>query len=281
VETSGTTSYGWDFENRLTSVTLPNSGGTVSFKYDPFGRRIQKASTAATTNYIYDGANIVAEYDGSGSLIARYAQGQGIDQPLAITKQGSTAYYNADGLGSITTLRDAGGALVASYSYEAFGKTTSTGSLVNPFQYTGRESDQETGLYYYRARYYDSQTGRFTSEDPVYFYGGLNFFSYVRNNPLVWTDPQGWGTISCIQWLWYYRKCAKNIPDCRKKLESKDQVDALTDANTGFMSCALLKECGAKNPDCQKAVKYGVKCGAWAQPTPVPDIPTSLSKTTK
>jgi RHS repeat-associated protein len=196
VETSGTTSYGWDFENRLTSVTLPNSGGTVSFKYDPFGRRIQKWSTSGTTIYVYDGANIVAEYDSSGALIARYAQGQGIDQPLAITKQGTTAYYNAD-LGSITTLRDAGGALVASYTYEAFGKTTSTGTLVNPFQYTGREWDQETGLYYYRARYYDQTLGRFVSEDPIRFRGGIDFYKYAEDNPVMFKDPTGNDTYVC------------------------------------------------------------------------------------
>lgn len=67
VDASGTTSYAWNFENRLASVTLPNGGGVVSFKYDPFGRRIQKWSSSGVTNYVYDGANIVAEYDGTGA----------------------------------------------------------------------------------------------------------------------------------------------------------------------------------------------------------------------
>jgi YD repeat-containing protein len=82
----------------------------VSFMYDPFGRRIQKSSAAGTTNYVYDGANIVAEFDAAGTLVARYSQGQGIDQPAA--------YYNADGLGSITSLRDVNGSVIATYSYE-------------------------------------------------------------------------------------------------------------------------------------------------------------------
>jgi len=69
--------------------------------------------------------------------------------------------------------------------------TASTGSLVNPFRYTGREFDTETGLYYYRARYYDPSAGRFLSEDRIQFEGGINFFRYVRNNPANRIDPSG------------------------------------------------------------------------------------------
>jgi len=69
--------------------------------------------------------------------------------------------------------------------------TASTGSLVNPFRYTARESDAETGLYYYRARYYDPGAGRFLSEDPLRFRVGINHYRYVRNNPVNLTDPTG------------------------------------------------------------------------------------------
>ncbi|MHB8503912.1 MAG: RHS repeat-associated core domain-containing protein [Candidatus Acidiferrales bacterium] len=82
--------------------------------------------------------------------------------------------------------------------YDSLGKlTASTGSLVNPFQYTAREFDPETGLYYYRARYYDSSVGRFLSEDRLRFQGGANFYryvqnsSYVQNSLSVWIDPSG------------------------------------------------------------------------------------------
>ena len=78
------------------------------------------------------------------------------------------------------------------YTYDSFGKlTASTGSLVNPFRYTARESDSETGLYYYRARYYDTTSGRFLSEDPLEFAGGFNFYRYVSNRPLDFRDPLG------------------------------------------------------------------------------------------
>jgi RHS repeat-associated protein len=78
------------------------------------------------------------------------------------------------------------------YTYDSFGKlTASTGSLVNPFQYTARESDSETGLYYYRARYYDPVAGRFLSEDPARFLGGFNLYRYVINDPTGFIDPFG------------------------------------------------------------------------------------------
>jgi len=192
VDSTGSTSYAWDFENRLTSVTLPGSGGTVTFKYDAFGRRAQKISATGTVVYVYDGANVAEETDGAGAVLARYAQGGSIDEPLAESRAGATAFYDADGLGSLTSLSASSGSLVSSYTYDAFGKTASSvGSLINPFRYAGRELDQETGLYYYRARYYDPSTGRFLTEDPIQFRGGSNFYRYVRNSPLRFVDPLG------------------------------------------------------------------------------------------
>lgn len=191
-DSSGTTTYGWDLENRLTSVQLPGSGGTVTFRYDPFGRRIQKTSPAGTVIYLYDGANILQELDSAGNVIARYTQGPGIDEPLTLQRSGSTYDYLADGLGSVTSLSTASRTLINSYSYDSFGKVTaSTTGIANPFRYTGREFDQETGLYYYRARYYDSTVGRFLSEDPIEFDGGPNSYAYVGNSPTNFIDPAG------------------------------------------------------------------------------------------
>jgi YD repeat-containing protein len=160
---AGMTSYTWDFENRLASVTLPGTGGTVNFKYDPFGRRVEKiAPTTGTTVYAYDGDNITEELGGGGNLLAHYTQATGIDEPLAMTSTGGTYYYHPDGLGSITSLTNGSGQLANSYVYDSFGNlTASTGTVTNPFQYTGREFDSETGLSFYRARYYDPSSGRF------------------------------------------------------------------------------------------------------------------------
>ena len=101
---SNTTSYAWDYENRLTSVTLPGSGGTVSFAYDPFGRRIEKISPTTTSIFAYDGDNLIEATNSSGTAVARYSEGLNIDEPLAMLRSSTTSYYDADGLGSITSL---------------------------------------------------------------------------------------------------------------------------------------------------------------------------------
>jgi RHS repeat-associated protein len=193
---SNTTSYAWDFENRMSSVTLPGSGGTISFRYDPFGRRIYKSSLSGTSVFAYDGDNLVEETNSAGAVVARYSQTQNIDEPLAMLRSAATSYYHADGLGSITSLSNAAGSIANTYTYDSFGKlTASTGSLVNSFQYTARESDTETGLYYYRARYYDPNAGRFIREDPIQFEGGINFYLYGENNPVIAVDPWGLSTL--------------------------------------------------------------------------------------
>ncbi len=190
---SNTTTYAWDYENRLTSVTLPGSGGTVTFAYDPFGRRIKKVTPTTTSIFAYDGDNLIEETNASGTAVARYEQTQSIDEPLAMLRSSATSYYHADGLGSISSLSNATGTIANSYTYDSFGKlTNSTGSLVNPFRYTARESDTETGLFYYRARYYDPGVGRFLSEDPIGFNSDQNdFYAYVANGPTMRVDPLG------------------------------------------------------------------------------------------
>ena len=189
---AGTTSYGWDFENRLTSVTLPNGGGTVSYRYDSSGRRIQKTGPNGTTNYLYDGPNLLGEVDQSGNLLARYADGPTIDQPLFEFRSGSASYYDTDGSDSISSLTSASGTIASTYAYDTFGNlSASTGSLANPFRYTGREFDSETGVYFYRTRYYDASNGRFVNEDLARFAGGTNFYRYVGNSPTRFIDPYG------------------------------------------------------------------------------------------
>jgi RHS repeat-associated protein len=106
-------------------------------------------------------------------------------------RRGSTTdYYEADGLGSVTSLTDSTGAMAESYTYDAYGNLTAGGTaLNNPFRYTGREWDPEAGLYYYRARYFDQGTGRFGNEDPIR--AGVNFYTYASNNPTLRRDPSG------------------------------------------------------------------------------------------
>lgn len=165
---------------------------SVSFKYDPFGKRIYKQSPSATSIFAYDGPNLIQTVNSSGNVVARYVEGLEIDQPLATSRSGSTNYYEADGIGSITSLTNTSGTLAASYTYDSFGNlTNSTGSLESPFRFTAREFDSETNLYFYRAREVDPNTGRFLSEDPRRFRSDANFYPYVFNSPTKYVDPYG------------------------------------------------------------------------------------------
>jgi len=186
---------------------LPNGGGTVSFKYDIFGRRVQKTTPGGTTDYLYDGADAVEELDGVGTVVARYSQGLNIDEPFGMQRSGLTSFFNGDGLGSVTSLTNATGSLAQTYTFDSFGKqTASDGLLTNPFRFTGRDFDSETALLYLRARYLDSANGRFLREDPVYIWSRipseLNAYTYARNRPISLVDPLGQETGATMVQLW-------------------------------------------------------------------------------
>ncbi len=109
-------------------------------------------------------------------------------------------YYHYDGLGSVTALSDSSGDVVEKYEYDVYGKpiirdlndsVLSVSSVANPYYFTGRRLDYETGLYYYRYRYYSAETGRFLQTDPLDYYSGFNLYAYCLNNPVYWVDPLG------------------------------------------------------------------------------------------
>lgn len=185
-------SFTWDFENRLTQVVNPGVG-TTTFRYDPFGRRVQKYGPVGTTNYLYDGDNLIQVLDPSGNALSRYTFGPQVDEPLSEVSSGTVTYYEQDRLGSVTSLSNPTGAVGGTYTYDSFGNVTaSTGTLTSRFEYTAREFDAETGIYFYRARYYDQKAGRFLREDPMKgMSDGVNFYAYVHNNPVGLIDPSG------------------------------------------------------------------------------------------
>ncbi|GFO77183.1 hypothetical protein BPLS_P5462 [Bathymodiolus platifrons methanotrophic gill symbiont] len=195
------TLFSYDAENRLIRIDHP-SGGLIEYRYDAFDRRIEKNVNGTITRYVYDNEDILFEFDGSDVLQARFTHGLGIDEPLLMQRdtdsngafEADESYvYHADGLGSINQLTDSLGGIAQSYAYDSFGDIASTsGGLVNPYLYTSREYDEASGLYYYRARYYDAGLGRFVSEDPVTFPGGdFNQYKYALNNPVMFFDPDG------------------------------------------------------------------------------------------
>ena len=189
------TRYAYDGENRLVEVQLPD-GKKVQYQYDPFGNRISQSADGATTRYFHDGDNVLMELDGNNQVMARYTAALNLDSWISMERNGQSLAYHTDGLGSVTALTGGNQALQATYTYDAYGQVIAkTGTVINPYTYTGRERDTLTGLYYYRTRYYDSNVGRFLTKDG--FPGetsrplSQNKFIYVEGNPIINVDPTG------------------------------------------------------------------------------------------
>jgi RHS repeat-associated protein len=184
----GTTTYTWNARNHLTGLS---GGVSASFAYDGGGRRRGKTVGSMTTNFLYDGPNLVQELTSGGTPTANLLTGLGIDETFTRTDSSGTRTLLVDALGSTLELADASGTLQTHYTYDPFGATTASGtSSTNGGQFTGRENDS-TGLYNYRARYHNPIIGRFTSEDPIGFHGGVNLYTYVGNGPTNFVDPSG------------------------------------------------------------------------------------------
>lgn len=195
--TDGEWTYSWNSKNKL--VQMSKSGMTVTFAYDPFGRRVSKTvvvgGVTTVHQYVHDDEDVVLEYV-NGVLTSHSVHGPGIDEPLALVRSGGTGsgnyFYHADGLGSVLKLTDAAQNVVQSYGYDSFGKVTAVGSINQPYTYTGMEYDPETGKYFVRFRYYDADSGRFLSRDPLSFAAGdVVLTNYVGGNPVNYTDPWG------------------------------------------------------------------------------------------
>ena len=205
------TSYTYDRENRLIEAELPDST-TIEYEYGPEGERLKRYDGTDTIYYVYDGEDVLMELDGSGTVEARYTHvpadavgggscescggGSGsvwaIDYPLMMRRDSENYFYMKDKLGSVVGLLDDEENVVASYEYDAFGSIVGeTSSVWNPYRFTAREWDPDTGLYYYRARTYKPDTGRFMQQDPEGMVDGTNMFVYVGNDPVNNVDPYG------------------------------------------------------------------------------------------
>ncbi|MCO6459521.1 MAG: hypothetical protein J5I93_29765 [Pirellulaceae bacterium] len=210
VATGASREFTWDHRHRLTEVVDRDAQGTqeqrVEFVYDALNRRIAKtvadANGDTAWHFAYDRDELLLEFvdddgvagGGAPQLARRYLHGPAVDQVLADEDAaGNVRWLLSDHLGTVRDLVDESGQLVDHLTYDSYGNLVAqTGSTEPRHLYTGREFDRELGLHYYRARYLDSTTGRFLSEDPLGFAAGqINLFAYVANNPLDFRDPTG------------------------------------------------------------------------------------------
>jgi len=185
----GTLTYSYDTENHLLSVAGP--GLSVTYRYDPLGRQVQKTVGSTSTRFIYSGLQRIADYDASDLLINRYVYGAGFDEPVwAENGSGVITYLHGDETGSIIMITSQMGGVISQYSYTPSGESTSVNAT--NFAFTGQHFDPELALYYFKTRYYSPKLGRFLQPDPVGYGGGsLNLYDYASNDPLNLSDPVG------------------------------------------------------------------------------------------
>ncbi len=188
---SSTTSYTYDFENRLVNISNTN-GPSAEYYYTPYGFRIGKTTADQTQYYFYSFEQIIHELTSDGSTQKSITYGPWVDEPLSVLYNSSSYYYHFDGLKSVTALTNASEQLVNQYTYDAFGNIQSLlENVPNRFTFTGREYDSESGLYFYRERYYDPSLGRMLTKDLPCFSTTLNYYPYADNNPVNVIDPFG------------------------------------------------------------------------------------------
>jgi len=203
-----TTTYTYDFENRLLSATI--NGQSTNYAYDGDGNRVSKTDSSSTTNYLIDSNNntgfaqVLAEFDGSGSLIVSYTYG---DDLISQERSGVVSYFHYDGLGSTRNLTDSSGTTTDSYWYYAFGELLNkTGTTPNNCLFTGEQFDKNLRFYYLRARYYNPEIGRFITADPVegniYEPLSLHKYLYANLDPVNKIDPSGEQWISTTTLLY-------------------------------------------------------------------------------
>ena len=192
---AATDSLVWDDFGQLKTV---RQGGTTiaSFVYDGFGRRIKKVAGANTVHYIWDGNQVTAEANGSGTIQQTYTYYPGIDQLHSVTSGGQTYYASIEpASGDVNGLINGStNAVVATYAYSPWGEIESSTQQVagvNSLRWKGLIWDDETKLYYMRARYYDPKIRRFISEDPIGLQGGINQYAFGAGDPVNTVDPSG------------------------------------------------------------------------------------------
>lgn len=193
--------YTYDASGNIIQGVNTASSVTVKYRKDAFGNRALKEVGGNKIAYLNAGYLQLEAYNVTTTSPSGTIYEPGIDRPLAeVDGGGNVVFYHQDWLGNVVLLTSSSGTVVEKYTYDAWGNvaakdtsesTVSADSIRSRFLYTGRQFDPETGLYYYRARSYSADLGRFVSRDPIGEAGGINLYGYVSNNPFNFFDPYG------------------------------------------------------------------------------------------
>ena len=188
----------WNSQYQLVSVST-NGVFAESYTYDALNRRVSTTTLEGTTRHVYDNNwQCIADIDEQGNVVASYVWGEGIDNLLAVNISGATYYPLTDVQGTVWGYVDAQNNVVANWQYDAWGNvlsediSPSTVALATlRYRFQGREWSAATGLINFRMRWYDTETGRWLSKDPIGLSGGLNLYVFCGGDPLNYRDPDG------------------------------------------------------------------------------------------
>jgi RHS repeat-associated protein len=283
----GAFTYAYDEENRLTNVTRTSDSALVGqYQYDALGRRVQKiadpAGTPTTTQYFYDNARIIEEQNGAMVTQATYVYGNYVDEALTMDRGGQTYYYHQNALGSVEAVTNSTATTVELYSYDAYGFVTVTNgsgtpvplnawgtphsAIGNPWAFTGRQLDEETGLYFYRARYYDPAKGRFLQRDPIGYEHGnprldndlftvANLYIYTSDRPTKYVDPYGLAEIDVAALPSDYSSNAETQAAEVRRMNGFAGYSAVVYRNPADLVSQL--EAKTKSGDCLRTLEVG------------------------
>jgi RHS repeat-associated protein len=189
----------------------------MQYQYDGLFNRASKTVSGTTTKYLVDPNGFlpqaIAEMDAGGNITSYYVYNRmGLVAKMASQ---SVHFYHYDGIGNTIAMTDASGNMVNKYAYDEFGNLlNSVEAVSNPFLYSGRYGvmDEDNGLLYMRARYYDPVVGRFINKDPIGYWGGINMYAYAANNPISHIDPLGLLRDCDAEHIECFRKCWNQCP---------------------------------------------------------------------
>ena len=186
----------WNSQYQLASVST-NGVFAESYTYDALNRRVSTTTIEGTVRHVYDDSwQVIADLDEQGSVVVSYVWGEGIDNLLAVTVDGATYYALTDVQGTVWGYVDSQNNVVARWQYDAWGNVIAEDVSVPAlarirYRFQGREWSAATGLINFRMRWYDTETGRWLSKDPIGLSGGLNLYAFCGGNVLQHMDPLG------------------------------------------------------------------------------------------